>query len=727
MIGNIRQFVLVLVFLSTTWTGELSSQDPVTPSPSDIPRLPETTVQGVIPFPHDPLRIWLDNGLDAQGGQLFQNGSRSTQTLLRAPTHRSIIDLRELLERSPVDMLQAVEREAGVLIQRTQRGAASPFIRGLTGQQIVILVDGIRMNNATFRTGPNQYFNTVDPGMVDHIEVIRGPQTVLYGSDAMGGVINIITRQTAAQSTPNGPVKTWTNRFSSADNGFYTRVNYQFHNGKTGIFMGSGYANINELDRGGSLGRQPATAYSQYSGDIRIDRIIAENQSLTISLQQFVQEDLFRSDRFPSRRTVFDPQQRTMAYLRMQGHDMGKFFDQYALTFSYHRQREQINDRRIGTTFFEESETDNHTFGFSLLFGNDLADEAHLTYGVDMYNDVVDAYKNRFDTATGNFLSSQQPNYPDDGWSRQTGTFLQWDKQLNDRLGVTAGTRFTRAHVQATPTLEVDDDGDPATPPVDTPVHISPSFDNWSASGGFAYQLKDELMLVGSISEGFRSPNLDDLVSNNDNVQQSAADTPSVDLLPETSLSYEVALRKETDDLRWQATTYWMDIENMILRTPAGTDGTSVLFSRSNRDSKINGVEFYGEKRVDDNWSMYGNFSYILGLDEVLNEPLSRIPPTQGILGLRWRNSDKYEYLDFFAWMVRRQDRLNFQDITDSRIPAGGTPGYATFNIRYGTMIRESQRLSIELENLLDKAYRVHGSGVDGSGFSANVQYSFEF
>ena len=102
-------------------------QEPVTPSPSDIPTLPETTVQGVIPFPHDPLRIWLDNGLDAQGDPLFRNGQRFNQSILRSPTHRSIIDLRELLERSPVDMYQAIEREAGVLMQRTQRGAASPL------------------------------------------------------------------------------------------------------------------------------------------------------------------------------------------------------------------------------------------------------------------------------------------------------------------------------------------------------------------------------------------------------------------------------------------------------------------------------------------------------------------------------------------------------------------------------------------------------------------------
>ena len=124
---------------------------------------------------------------------------------------------------------------------------------------------------------------------------------------------------------------------------------------------------------------------------------------------------------------------------------------------------------------------------------------------------------------------------------------------------------------------------------------------------------------------------------------------------------------------------------------------------------------------------MYGNFAYYLGVDRELDEPLSRIPPTQGVLGLRWRSTEKYEYLDFYTWMAKRQDRLNFQDISDQRIPDGGTPGYATFNLRYGTMLSETRHLTIELENILDKDYRVHGSGVDGAGFSLNVQYAVEF
>ena len=104
-----------------------------------------------------------------------------------------------------------------------------------------------------------------------------------------------------------------------------------------------------------------------------------------------------------------------------------------------------------------------------------------------------------------------------------------------------------------------------------------------------------------------------------------------------------------------------------------------------------------------------------------------RIPPLQVVAGIRRRDPEPRTYIDFYAWMADRQDRLNFQDLSDSRIPNDGTPGYATFNLRLGTMISEREHLSLELENLFDKDYRVHGSGVDGAGFSANIRYLRQF
>ena len=451
----------------------LANKQETEQEPEAPPEIDPIVVEGVIPFPTTPDGIWNDDRLDSMPRGLFDGGRRSNFSNFTAPSNRSVIDLQDLLERAPADMLQALERETGVLMQRTQRGAASPFIRGLTGQQVLILIDGIRMNNATFRTGPNQYFNTIDPGMVDHIEVIRGPQTVLWGSDAMGGVINVVTRRTPVDALLNDPLRTWTSRYSSADGGIYTRLNYQFQKGDTRVFAGSGYGNFNDLDRGGDLGRQPATAYSQYSGDVRVDRLITENQAVTLSVQHFAQHDVFRTDRFPSRRTIVDPQQRSMAYVRFQGTDMGEIYDNYMLTFSMHRQREQATDARSDKSYWDDMETDNYSYGLQLLLGRELENGWNLTYGVDSYRDVVDSFRNRYDNLTNEFVSSPTPKYPDDGRFRQTGAFLQIDKELSDRLSFNGGVRFTRAHAQGTPMVDVDHDNNPATDAETQPVFLS--------------------------------------------------------------------------------------------------------------------------------------------------------------------------------------------------------------------------------------------------------------
>ena len=727
-------FIAILtssVFLTSLFP--VGAQDPDAPAntlpeqevvPEVTDPLPEVEVT---PDSSLPLSPWLRGGLEGTSPSLFDGGSRSRQTPWEDPTHRTQINLEQLQERFPGDIFQAMEREVGVLMQRTQRGAAAPFIRGLTGQQVLILVDGIRMNNATFRLGPNQYFNTIDPGMVDHIEVIRGPQAVLYGADAIGGVINVVTRDPARQFTGSYQAGQWTHRYSSADNGYATRWNIEGSTTNAAVFAGAGYGNINNLDRGGNLGRQPWTDYTHYSGDIKFNYLVDELHMLTIALQHYEQEDVTRSDRYPSRLTVFDPQQRSLIYLRYQGIDLPYFFDRYAFTASYHRQREGSSDHRLSSSNLDIGEVDNHTLGLSLLLSSDFREFGQLTYGFDHYHDEVNAFRNRFDANTGSFVESRTPRYPDDGTYDQTGVFLQWDVDLSHRLSATAGVRYTHIAASATPVIDVDDDGLPSTPDVPTPVHIQPTFDNWSASVGMNYQLDQEWALVASVAEGFRAPNLDDLAATNDNVQQSSADTPSVNLQPEESLSFDVGLKLDRSCLRAQFYYFWMDIDDMILRTPAGSSGTTTLFSRSNRDAHLNGLEWAAQYDMMDGWSLYGNLSYYLGTDLERDEPLSRIPPTQGILGLRWQDPEHRQYFDFYAWMSDRQDRLNFQDISDKRIPAGGTPGFTTWNLRWSNRFTECQRISLGIENLLDRAYRVHGSGVDGAGISANIGYESLF
>lgn len=486
--------------------------------------------------------------------------------------------------------------------------------------------------------------------------------------------------------------------------------------GPTGVFAGGSFLNVRDLDTGfDNLARQPGTNYQQYAGDIKFNYLLSEDQMLTASFQHLEQEGVPRSDSFPgypqdrnnsntyANARFFDPQQRDLAYLRYQALDpFGGTFDALTLTASYHRQREVLT-RGVPTSRFQE--TDVETTGLQAVASKDLGGLGKWTTGFDWYYDDVDS-------PFGG--SASGPILPDDAWYRRAGWFLNWDTSLTERLNATAGVRFESIETAGTPTV------------MNTPVFVNPSYQAWTGQAGLVYELNPCLNLVGSVSQGFRAPNLDDLMANNPNVLQQGQSLPSLGLTPEHSINYEVGVKSNFDRLRTQAFVYWIDLQdNMVSITTAPN-----TFATANQDSFINGVEMDGELLLDHGWAMYGNFWYTFGKNLVTQAPLSRIPPAQGILGLRYREPSLRSYFAIYTWMSDRQDRLDpVRDVTDERIPIGGTPGFATLNMRYGRTLGhvDQHRLSISLENITDQPYLVHGSGVLGTGFTARFGYSWVY
>jgi outer membrane receptor protein involved in Fe transport len=344
------------------------------------------------------------------------------------------------------------------------------------------------------------------------------------------------------------------------------------------------------------------------------------------------------------------------------------------------------------------------TTGLSAVASKELGCFCRLTSGVDWYYDDVDS-------PFGGAASG--PIIPDDAWYAQFGWFLNCDAQLTDRLDATAGVRYVFVETAGSPVV------------MGMPVPINPTYDGWVGQLGLVYEITPEVNLVGSISEGFRAPNLDDLMANNPNVLQQGMSLPSLGLMPEHSISYEVGIKTDTDRLRTQTFVFWMDLQDNIVSITAAPN----TFASANEDSMIQGIEFNGEYLLPrDGWSVYGNFWYTYGKNLVTSAPLSRIPPMQGILGLRWRDPQLHGYFDVYTWMSDRQDRLDtVRDVTDERIPIGGTPGFATLNARYGRAFGccDQHHVSVSLENITDRPYQVHGSGVLGTGFTARLGYSW--
>jgi outer membrane receptor protein involved in Fe transport len=167
------------------------------------------------------------------------------------PNAVTIVDREDAERQAPRVLPDLLRGETGVFVQQTTPGQSAPIIRGLIGSSILMLVDGMRLNTAIFRSAPNQYFALVDPYNVQRIEVVRGAGSALYGSDAMGGVINVITpvpRLASEQWQLHGKAL---EQFSSADTSWVNRVSLE--GGKSGVAIHGGftYQNHNDLRGGG--------------------------------------------------------------------------------------------------------------------------------------------------------------------------------------------------------------------------------------------------------------------------------------------------------------------------------------------------------------------------------------------------------------------------------------------------------------------------------------------
>jgi hemoglobin/transferrin/lactoferrin receptor protein len=653
---------------------------------------------------------------------------RGERSIFDQSNMSTIVDEEFLREKMAPDMFRALQNEVGVLVQATGRGQASVFLRGVTGQQVLVLIDGVRQNNAVLRAGPNQYFNLVDPGQVERIEVIRGAGSVLYGSDAIGGVINIVTRG-ADPYRANYGAAGFRQYFSSSDLGSYSRANVEGWVGGSGVFAGASYLNTNDLEIGGDRGRQPYTGYDQYAGDVKYNRMVGENQMLTVALQHFEQQDLPRSDRFEpfvlgppansARPTFFDPQQRDLAYIRWQGYadNINPFFDLFSFTASYSLTKEGTTEIRSPTRTDNGEFTDD-MIGASFVFARDRQDEGLgvLTYGADYFYEDIDATRQSTNPQNG-VITPRTPQYPDDAIADRAGVFAQWDVPVTQRLDVVTGVRYENSNLQGTPEFTINN--------VPTPIFFERTYQDWVASAGLTYHLTDDWNIVGGYYEGYRAPTIDDLTSNNTFLQnaQSSPQLGSLGVEPEHSYTYEIGAKLSGPRLRGQIMQWWMTIDDYINRD---VDGAGNVFL-GNQEAQLNGTELAAEYLLDRGWSLYGNFAYIYGQNATENVPVSRIPPTQGILGLRWRDAELRSYFDMYTWLVNRQDRYNPINLTDSRFPVGGTDGYATLNFRAGTTFGECQnhRVSLILENVTDQYYRVLGSGVDGTGFNAMLGYEF--
>ena len=681
---------------------------------------------------------------------------RTDRVSTQLSTQVTVATAEELAATGERSLPRMIGAATGVWIQETNLGGGSPFIHGLTGNQVLLVIDGVRINDSTTRFGPNQNLNGIDPSIVERVEVVRGPASVLYGSDAIGGVVSIWTRSRFPSTSrgEQGLRAELRASLQSQTDGLRASMNVSDAGEDVGWFLSGSYQRWNDLEAGDGE-TQDFTGYDggELFGSATFE--LGDRQLLRWSSRYHRDNDVPRTDKlvpgFPT--AVGGPPTAPSSilwrfaeqeYLRHQltytDRVGGDFADENEWRLSFRRAREVRERIDVSNLDRFRRESDQVlTVGLAADWKKDLDGQQRLTWGFDADLDDIDSGRTNTTISTG-AVSPADGRFPPDADYLRLGAFIQDEIVAFDPFDVTVGLRYSR----------YDFDFDPLqSDPVGLPVSGGGEgdFDQLTASLAVAGDVSERLRIGGTLAQGFRAPNLADL--SQVNTFGGGIEVGNPDLEAEQSLYGELAADYYGERFDLGLAVFHNDISDVITREfdaqltadyLAATGETDGVFQLVNRDKvTVWGVDLRTRVRFGDDspWSVEGNVAYQRGQqysdDPASNDlPYRRIPPLHGRVTLDWaplsRIGSSLERVRFLTTFADDQSRLAPGDISDPRIDPDGTPGWVVFGLGFdGRLGVWGGRWSLLVDNLLDKNYRVHGSGFDAPGFGATLALEWSF
>lgn len=646
--------------------------------------------------------------------ELVVTAQRTDSDPFKTPEAIQFIGLKQLQNYQARTTPEALSNINGVFVQKTNHGGGSPFIRGLTGNQTLLLIDGIRLNNATFRYGPNQYFNTIDPLSIERIEVMLGSGSVQYGSDAIGGTIQVLTinPEFSEKARASGSL---TSRFTTQNMEQTGRSVLGYSNSRIAFRGGLSYRHYGDLIGGDTTGKQTPSGYKELNFDVKSRFLISKRGILTLSHQNVKQSGVPLYHRLKLENYSlyeFNPQKRQLSYARLDWESENPFFKKIYAVTSLQQTEEGRNIRQKGSSVLRIENDKVRSWGFSAnilsRFKQDTEGGYSAISGIEFYHDFVKSQRVDKDESQ-NTLINKRGLYPNDSYMINFSMFTL--HQYNcDKWQFSGGLRWNGFNVL------INDE-------VIGKSTYTPTAFVWN--GSILRGISQNMQIFVSAHSNFRAPNIDDTGSSG--IVDSRFEAPDINLQPEKSYNFQWGLKFKTK--RWQSETYIYrnELRDIIARIREGNikiQGYPLYLKKNIEKGFIQGVETAWTYRYTEGGSIEAAICYTYGQNLTKAEPIRRIPPFNARIG--WHYVAQKWYLTLETLFADKQDRLAQGDKEDIRIPKGGTPGWVVTNM-YGGFKYTSLDIRATLHNLLNVDYRTHGSGINGMGRALSLSLNWSF
>ena len=661
-------------------------------------------------------------------GAVTVTATRRATDVQAVPSPVSVLDSAMLRERQPNTAADLLRELPGVDVIGTGTNQARPSIRGQRGQRILLLQDGLRLNNARRQQDFGEIPGIVDVATIQRVEVVRGPASVLYGTDAIGGVMNIITK--VPSFAKNAPMAGGSLGYRFGSAGELTRGeaslsaragnfvvlatgakrdagNYDAPSGRYGNVhftdaVTLNNAGVNDKNASVYLGWRYKTGTGAF---VRAETYDAKNAGfgyidpallggdqtkiqITYPSQSFTKWSTGFSTGVLTGAKVLDKAD-VVAYRQVNGRDLSQsIFAPFGAGYP----------ANAGVDIQTRNHTDLTTTGFraeaTKIFARNI-----IVYGVDYFHDNAVGRDSSQTTVFGfgppKPKSKNTPSLPSATLS-STGVFLQNDLRLHDRLSLIVGGRWQRVSSDAQPTA-----GLTTIPPGDV-----------QSTGVFAtnalFKMTSNLNLVASVGRGFRAPNLVERYFNGPTPEGSAYQSATPGLRPERSLNADLGVKYRTDRVAAEAFVYRNDIRDAVRISPTGAKINNLPEYQNVNVGKLrsSGYEATGTMLFARGISASANYSQVKStnlLDRSI--PIGDTYSSKLVGTLGWRPASGRGWVEY---AVRRNGEQ--KEIVAGSSPVGNTlPAFVVHSIRGGahlfTLRGVRQDLDLQVNNLSNTLY----------------------